>query len=510
MNSDLIINTKKNYYRIALLKNEELIGYHIDKSNNKKFNIGDIYLGKIKKIIPGLNAAFIDIGYEKDAFLHYLDLGIQFNYLKKFTKVISKSIGKNDENLTSIKNKTKKINNLINKGDKILVQIIKEPILNKGPRLSCEISITGKYIILIPFNNSVNISRKINNVLEKKRLIKIIEYIKPKNFGIVIRTAAELKEISLLNNDLKNLLKIWKLGIKKLQITSTKKKIIGESEKISYILKEIINEPFKNIIIDDEKKYKNIKKYISNIDPEKKNILKLYKGEKKIFEQFKIEKHIKSLFGKSVNINGGGYIIIEHTEAMHVIDVNSGNKTTINENQELTSLSVNISAAKEISRQLKLRDIGGIIVIDFIDMKILENKQYLYQKMKKYTRKDKSKITIIPLSKFGIMQITRQRIKPEINITTKEKCPRCKGFGIINPSILISDKIEKKINFFLKSKKENKITIFIHPYIYSYFTKGIISKKIKWILKHKKWIKLIEDSSLEMTELKIFDKKIKI
>jgi len=208
LNSDLIINTKKNYYRIALLKNEELIGYHIDKSNNKKFNIGDIYLGKIKKIIPGLNAAFIDIGYEKDAFLHYLDLGIQFNYLKKFTKVISKSIGKNDENLTSIKNKTKKINNLINKGDKILVQIIKEPILNKGPRLSCEISITGKYIILIPFNNSVNISRKINNVLEKKRLIKIIEYIKQKNFGIVIRTAAELKEISLLNNDLKNLLKI--------------------------------------------------------------------------------------------------------------------------------------------------------------------------------------------------------------------------------------------------------------------------------------------------------------
>ena len=506
MVSELIINARKNIYRIALLKNNELVEYHVDEKDNH-FSVGDIYLGVVKKIIPGLNAAFINIGYEKDAFLHYLDLGLQFNSINKFLNFVN-------GNLSLIKNfnigfdidKFSKINDVLFKGQKILVQIIKESIASKGPRLSCSLSIAGRYIILIPFINSVSISKKILSIQEKNRLKRLISYIKPKNFGIVIRTAAEFKNIIILDNDLKILLERWYLGIKKIVNSFSQSKIIGEVDRISSILRDILNESFDNIIIDDKKSYDETKKYIQNVVPEKVSILKFYQGRTKIFENFGIEKCIKKLFGKTVSLEGGGYIIIEHTEAMHVIDVNSGNKAILEENQESTALNVNIASVKEIARQLVVRDMGGIIVVDFIDMKILENKNNIYQKMKDYMKGNRSKITVLPISRFGIMQITRQRIRPEMNVITKEKCPTCHGSGMINASILVSDKIEKNIKFLLLNKIESVILIFVHPYIYSFFTKGFFSIRMSWLFNYKNWVALEKDSSLAITEFKFFNK----
>ncbi len=509
MANELVINHTHNGYRIALLKNGEILEYHIDEKD-KKFSVGDIYLGTVRKLVPGLNAAFVGVGYEKDAFLHYLDLGIQFHSQNKFTKLATSTANLTyDLRRLSIEpelDKIGKISQVLSKNQNILIQLVKEPISNKGPRLSCSLTIAGRYLILIPFINTVHISKKIASDAERQRLLRLISYIKPKNFGIITRTAAEGKEAAYLDRDLKELFRKWKTGIEKLKIAIPGDKIIGEDDKASSILRDMLNRSFENIIVDEKKIYESIKQYLKNIGLKKDKIVKLYHGKTKIFEHFGIEKQIKILFGKTVSIEGGGYLIIEHTEAMHVIDVNSGNKPAIEEDQEATSLSVNLAAAKEIARQLRLRDMGGIIAVDFIDMKKTDNKRHIYQAMKEYMQQDKSKTTILPLSKFCLMQITRQRVKPEVSVITKEQCPTCGGTGKTNASILVSDQIQKNLHFVLTKQNERNITICVHPYLASYFTQGLFSKRWKWLLQYKKWITIKKDSTFGITEFKFFNK----
>lgn len=510
MSSELIINSAQNGCRIALLKDKSLVEFHYDEDGSQ-FTVGDIYLGTVKKVVLGLNAAFIDIGHEKDAFLHYLDLGPQFSSLSKFTRLIrtrkniSSDLGKfrNEPDI----DKFGKINQVLSKNQQILVQVVKEPISSKGPRLSCELSIAGRYLILVPFSKTINLSRKITNSNERKRLTRLISSIKPENFGIIVRTAAESKDVAELDRDLRNLVKIWKDGIKKLKDAIPRDKIIGEMSRASSILRDVLNESFDNITVDDPKIFEEVKNYTRSIAPGKEKIVKMYNGKSKIFENFGIEKQLKSLFGKTVSLKGGGYMIIEHTEAMHVIDINSGNISNKAENQETTALTVNLEAAKELARQLRLRDMGGIIVVDFIDMKRADNRKKVYQKFKDEMKADRSKSTILPLSKFGLMQITRQRVRPELNITTKETCPTCNGTGTIRASILISDQIERNLDYLLSRQNESNISISVHPYLYAYFTKGVVSKQMKWFLKHNKWVKLVEDSSLGITDYKFHNKE---
>jgi len=486
------------------------VEFHFDEDGTQ-FNVGDVYLGTVRKVVQGLNAAFIDIGHEKDAFLHYLDLGPQFSSLSKFTKLVlshknfSGDLGKfkNEPDI----NKFGKINQVLSRNQKILVQVVKEPISTKGPRLSCELSIAGRYLILVPFSSVVSISRKISNGDERKRLTRLITSIKPENFGIIIRTAALGKEVAELDKDLRNLLKNWKDGVKKLKAAKPREKVIGEMSRASSILRDVLNESFDNIILDDQKIFEEVRGYIKQIAPAKEKIVKLYNGKTKIFEQFGIEKQFKSLFGQTVSLKAGGYLVIEHTEALHVIDVNSGNKSNREEDQETTALSVNLEAAAEVARQLRLRDMGGIIVIDFIDMRKTENKKLVYKKVKEEMATDRSKFTILPLSKFGLMQITRQRVRPELNISTLETCPTCHGTGKIKASILVSDLIETSLEHLIVKQNEPAISIAIHPYLFSYFTKGVISKQMKWFFKYGKWITLIEDSSLGITDFKFLNKE---
>jgi ribonuclease G len=503
LSNELIINSTQDESRIALLKDKKLVEFHQEKDETK-FTVGDIYLGTVQKVVQGLNAAFVDIGYEKDAFLHYLDLGPQIQSLNKFVK---SNLGNSNPNpkLSTFKreadiNKLGKIGQVLTRHQKILVQVVKEPISTKGPRLSCELSIPGRYLVLVPFSDTVNVSKKIGSSEERKRLVRLITSIKPKNFGIIIRTVAQNKDVAELDRDLRNIVSIWEKGIQRLTDVKPRDKVIGEMNRANSILRDMLNEGFDNIYVDNKELHDEIRDYIRTIAPTKEKILKLYSGKAKIFEAFNIEKQLKSLFGQSVSVAGGGYLIIEHTEALHVIDVNSGNKSNAQDDQENNALHVNLDAAREIARQLRVRDMGGIIVVDFIDMKRAENKKKLYEKMKEEMKDDRSKFTILPLSKFGLMQITRQRVRPELNIKTREVCPSCNGTGKISASIMITDEIEKNIDHLLKKQNEPNLTLALHPYLYAFFRNGMMSRQVKWLLKYHKWVALIEDSSLALTE----------
>jgi len=503
LSSELIINSTQEGCRIALLKDKSLVEFHYDE-DGLQFNVGDIYLGTVKKVVQGLNAAFIDIGYEKDAFLHYLDLGPMFASLNKYTKQALRhknTSSKLDKfNMLPDIDKFGKMSQVLSKNDKVLVQVVKEPISTKGPRLSCELSIAGRYMVLVPFSNAVSISKKITSREERKRLMRLITSIKPENFGVIIRTVAENKDVAELDKDLRNLLQLWIDGVKKLKVAKPREKVIGEINKASSILRDILNESFDNIVIDDDVILKDITNTIQAFAPDKAKIIKKYSGKTKIFEHYGIEKQMKSLFGQSVSLKGGGYLIIEHTEAMHVIDVNSGNKSNVETNQEATALNVNLQAAQEVARQLRLRDIGGIIIIDFIDMRKAENKKLVFNKLKEEMKDDRSKFTILPLTKFGLMQITRQRVRPEVKIITQENCPTCGGTGKITPALLITDEIEHNLEHILEKQNEKNISIQVHPFVHAYFTKGLMSKRLKWFMKYNKWVNLEEDSSLAITE----------
>ncbi|NJN41023.1 MAG: Rne/Rng family ribonuclease [Flammeovirgaceae bacterium] len=511
MSKELIISSAQTGCRIALLKDKSLVEFHHDVEGSK-FVVGDIYLGTVKKVVPGLNAAFIDIGYEKDAFLHYLDLGAQFNSLQKFTKLIrAKKItgGK----LTKFRaekdiDKHGKISQQLSKNQLIPVQVVKEPISTKGPRLSCELSIAGRFLVLVPFSSAVSISKRIGSSDERKRLVRLVQSIKPENFGVIIRTVAEGKEVAELDRDLKNLVKTWEDGIDRLPKAAPREKLIGELSKTSSLLRDVLNESFDNIQVDDRKIYEEVKGYIQQIAPDKEKIVKLYSGKAKIFEQFGIEKQIKSAFGQTVSLKGGGYLIIEHTEALHVIDVNSGNKSNREENQETTATSVNTEAAKEIARQLQLRDMGGIIVVDFIDMRHAKNKSLIHKIMKdEMAANDRAKHTVLPLSKFGLMQITRERVRPQMNIVTKETCPSCNGTGSISASILVTDLIEQHVQHLFVKQNEKHLVLAVHPFLHSYYSHGMISKRMRWFFKYKKWVNLVRDSSLGITEFKFVNRE---
>ncbi len=506
MSNELIINVTNSEISIALTEDKNLLELHKEKSN-PKFTVGDIYLARVKKIMNGLNAAFIDVGYERDAFLHYFDLGPQFITQQKF---INKAIGQvTPPSIDDIKiyddiDKKGKISDVLTVGQTILVQIAKEPISTKGPRLSSEISIAGRNLVLIPFSPKVSVSQKIKSKEEKSRLKKLIQSIRPNNYGIIVRTVAKNRRAAILDEEIQTLVKKWEDAIAKMHNSTTPVMVISELNRPASLLRDVLSNSFNHIHVNNEGVYNQIKEYISVIAPEKEKIVKMYTGRVPIFEHFDIIKQIKASFGKTVTIKSGAYLIIEHTEALHVIDVNSGNRSKKANSQETNALEVNLLAAEEIARQLRLRDIGGIIVVDFIDLNSIENKKKVYEKMKEEMEKDRTKHSILPLSKFGLMQITRQRVRPVTNIETKETCPVCDGTGEITPSILFIDEIENHLRYIIENTNE-KVNLHVHPYIEGYLNRGLFSKKIKWFFKFKKLIKIVPAITYSFLEYKFLN-----
>lgn len=509
MSNELYISANTDGDRIALVQDKRLIEYHLDEAEHG-FAVGDIYFGTVKKVVSGNNAAFIDIGHDKDAFLHYHDLSPNILSLNKFVKDI---IAKRpvSPRLKGFKfepqiEKQGKITEVLTKGMPILAQVVKEPISSKGPRLSCDISIAGRYIVLVPFGNAINISKKITSKQERQRLHRLMASVKPQNFGVIVRTVAENMEVEDLQRDLEDCLRKWENGIKLLRNAKPRDRVISEMNRADSILRDMLNDDFDSIVVDTKETYDRTRDLLQAIAPQKEKILKLHQGKTKIFEHYGIEKQLKSLFGRTVTMPGGGYLVIEHTEALHVIDVNSGNKASSEPNQEATALNVNKEAAREIARQLRLRDMGGIVVVDFIDMKKVENKKEIHSVLREEMRSDRSKYTILPISKFGLSQITRQRVRPEISVETRETCPTCGGTGKIQASINITDLIENHIEHLMLKQNESGVTIIVHPFVYAYYKEGIVSRQMKWFLKYKKWINLTKDSTLGIMEYHFIDK----
>lgn len=505
MNKELIINAAPVGVEIALLEDKKLVELHHEKAD-ASFAVGDLYLGKVKKLIPGLNAAFVDVGFEKDAFLHYTDLSPYARSLLKFTQLAMNENGNFDFSQFQTEPeiiKTGKINEVLGQKPNILVQILKEPIAAKGPRLSCEISLPGRFVVVTPFNDIIAVSRKIHSSEERKRLHKIVEAIKPKNFGVIVRTAAEGKNTAELHEDLLMLVESWKSLQQNLKGAVAPSKILSEQTKTTSMLRDLLNEDFNRIVVNDKNIYNDTRNYIQKIAPEKKEIVTFYNNGAPVFDQYGITKQVKASFGKTVNLPSGAYLIIEHTEALHVIDVNSGYKSVSN-NQEMNALETNLEAAAEIARQLRLRDLGGIIVVDFIDMKLPDNKRKLIEAMEELMKADRAKHAVLPISKFGLMQITRQRMKPEVNINTQEVCPTCNGTGKISSTLVLEDEIEKNLSY-LVMQKHKGLTIVVHPIIYAYLTKGWISIRRKWSWKYKQKIKMKADNNYYLTEFHFFD-----
>ncbi len=508
MKSELVVDVQQKEISIALLEDSRLVSLQ-KESRNIAYAVGDLYLAKVKKIMPGLNAAFLDVGYDKDAFLHYLDLGAQFNSYAAFLRD-ALADKKKVPNISKFKfepdiPKQGTIQNVIQPGQLLLVQIAKEPISSKGPRLTTEISFTGRYMVLMPFGDKISISQKIKSTEEKIRLRQLIGSIKPKGFSVIVRTSAENKRVAELNNEMRTLVKCWEDSIAKMQRSQPPALIYEEDSRAVSVIRDIFSPNFENIYVNEAETFAQIQNYVNLISPENKEIVKLYTKEVPIFDNFNITRQIKSSFGKTVSFKSGAYIIIEHTEALHVIDVNSGNRSKASPDQESNALDVNLKAADEIARQLRLRDMGGIIVIDFIDMNKAEHRQTLYDHMREVMANDRARHNILPLSKFGLMQITRQRVRPALDIATSETCPSCYGKGEIQPSLLFTDKLDEKLDYLVNHLKVKKFVMYLHPYVDAYIKKGMFSLYGKWRRRYGRGMKIVADESLAYLQYKVVD-----
>lgn len=510
MVSELFVNVQPGEVSIAITEDKQLVEFQREEQT-ASFSVGNIYLGRVKKIMPGLNACFVDVGSEKEAFLHYLDLGPQFysqqKYLKQVTSDRKKTFPMSKASIVPEKGKEGNISDALQTGQEVLVQVTKEPINTKGPRLSGEISFAGRFLILIPFEDKVSVSSKIKSAEERTRLKQLLQSIKPKNYGVIVRTVAEGKRVAELDAELRHLVECWENLIAKVQKSTKPPTLVyEESNRMVALLRDLFNPSYESIHVNNIDVWKDIKNYVSLIAPERADIVRLYRGELPIFDHFAITKQIKSSFGKIVSFKGGAYLVIEHTEALHVVDVNSGNKARNNAtNQEDNALEVNLAAADELARQFRLRDMGGIIVVDFIDMDKSENRQKLYERMTQNMENDRAKHNILPLSKFGLMQITRQRVRPAIDMPVEEKCPTCFGKGKVQSSILFTDTLESKIETLVNNIGVKNFTLHIHPYVAAYVNKGFISIYRKWQLKYGFGVRVIPDQSLAFLEYKFFD-----
>ncbi len=506
---ELVLNATKDGLEIALVEDRRLVEYHVEREDSR-FNVGDIHLGKVRKINPGLNAAFVDVGHEKDAFLHYTDLGPKYTTLYNFTQRAIKG-NLRGSHLKGFRVepeivKTGKMNEVLAKGQQVLVQVLKEPISSKGPRITSEISLPGRYIVMTPFNGSIGVSRRITASGERKRLLKLLESIAPPNWGVIARTASEGVGVAELHEDVNRILEQWDHVITNLKGAKPRDTIFSETRKVNALIRDLLSRPFNRIVVNDGSVAEDLRRNLDEGKAGAGKVVHHYNGKKPIFDALHITKQIKGSFGETVSLRSGAYLVIQHTEALHVIDINSGPKIAKRTDQEENALRVNLDCAEEVARQLRLRDLGGIIIVDFIDMRSSDHKKELFRAMKDLMREDRAKHAILPLSKFGLMQITRQRVRPEVNIATKETCPSCGGSGKIESTVLLVDEIDSKLEYLIAQSSGHKIHLHAHPFVAAYIKKGFWnSLQMQWYRRWRKWVRIHSDLALPITEYRFTD-----
>ena len=508
--SELFIDVQPKKISIALTEDKRLAEYQ-EEEQSVSFSVGNVYLGKVRKLMPGLNACFVNVGHERDAFLHYLDMGTQFASYAKYLKQVQSD----RKNLYPFEKATPQpelpkdgsVQTYLQQGQEVLVQIVKEPISTKGPRLTCDISFPGRFLVFTPFGDKVSVSTKIKSAAERARLKQIIQSIKPANCGIIVRTVAEGKKTSELDAEMKILVARWEDTLRKVQLAKELPTLVSEETSRSVgMLRDLFNPSFENIYVNSVEVYHEVRDYVSLIAPECIDVVKLYKGKLPIFDNFDITRQIKSGFGRTVSYKHGAYLIIEHTEALHVVDVNSGNRTRGQDSQEANALEVNMGAAEELARQLRLRDMGGIIVVDFIDMKLAEDRQQLYDHMCELMKRDRARHNILPLSKFCLMQITRQRVRPVMDVAVEETCPTCHGTGSIKSSFLFESVLEGKIKFLYHKLGIKRFTLHVHPYVAAFLNQGLFSIRRRWQFKYGFGVKVIPSQKLAFLQYEFYDK----
>lgn len=506
MKKELIVSHEDGFTQIALLEDGRLFELH-EQKDETEFVVGDVFLGKVRKLASNLNAAFVNMGADKDAFLHYHDLGPQYltyrQYLQNIFSKKQQSASLKNVEILPILDKRGTIDKAVAKDDVILLQVTKEPISTKGPRISTQLSLTGRFMILIPFDDKVSVSKKISNPQERKRLKTLVESIRPEGFGVIIRTVAEEKKTAELHQDMHQLIDKWHNTFHNIQRQKVPSRVMSEEDKASAILRDNFNQDFVNIICDDEEMVADMKNYLAVIAPGREEIVHFYEGHIPLMEYYNVEKQLKHSFGKHVNISGskGAYLVIEHTEALHVIDVNSGPNLNSATNRE-HGLNVNKMAATEIARQLRLRDMGGIIVVDFIDMPNPDHRRQLFMHLSNEMKRDKARHKILPPSRFGLIQITRQRNRPEKQIETSEENPNRDG-EILAPIVVI-ERMDEAIRNLMGTEK-GKLYLHVHPFVEAYLTKGLTSVQMKWFLKYKKWVSIISRDSFKLLEYKLYN-----
>ncbi len=509
MNRDLIVSSSATGLEIALLEDKRLVEIHREQAG-KGLAVGDIYLGKVKKIAPGHNAAFVDVGTPKDGFLHYTDLGPK---VQSFCKYVSLAIsGKQPDPLlknTSLEPdiiKTGKMADVLNKQEVLLVQVLKEPIASKGPRLTCEVTLAGSYIVLAPFSETVSISRKIRKKEERERLSRVVESIKPEKFGIIVRTAANGRTVAELHADITAQLERWEQILGQVAQNRPPKRVLSEEGRTSQLLRDLLNNEVSHIYVDDKQMASQLKEQLRKQSNGQEKAVNYYSGQAPVFEHFKVTRQINASFGKNVKMASGAELVIETTEAMHVVDVNSGTKIGHRgQTQATNALTTNLEAVEEIARQIRLRDLGGLIVIDFIDMKDPEHRQMVQRRMKEALSNDRSQHEILPLSRFCLMQITRERTRQELDLSVSETCPSCKGTGKIKNTSLIIDEIENSLGYMLNELDYQNLRVIVHPFVEAYIKRGIISLQWKWFWKFKKWVPVTADSHYTFTQYRFYD-----
>ncbi|MFA3782493.1 ribonuclease E/G [Melioribacteraceae bacterium 4301-Me] len=521
MIKEIIISSSTTQNRVAITEDGNLVDFFVDHSEKQRM-VGDIYLGKVARVLPGIRAAFINIGLKHDAFLHFSDIGDRLEALQGiFEEDDEETYDEESTEISSENNNvvvqphpkkekletTQKEIPKLHKGQEILVQIIKEPVKDKGVRVTSSISIPGRFCVLLPFDNKIGVSKKITDVRERKRLRKIAREIIPENCGLIIRTAAKDQSEETLAGDLRYLVKNWKEIEEEAKNSNPPALLYKDLSTTISVIRDLFTPDVSKVFVDSKKLYREIRNYVEFIQPELLDRIELYKSEQPIFEAFKIDEQIKALMGRKVPLPSGGHIVIEHTEAMVVIDVNSGRYAAKKE-QELNSLKTDLEAAREIVRQLRLRDIGGLIVVDFIDLEEEKNRKKVYDEMKKEFKKDRAKTAILPMTEFGLMQITRERVRENIIQSMFEVCPFCQGTGLLTKKTHIIHEIEKWLQrYSIEGKKYKSLTIRVHPSLAEVLKQGFISMITKIQLKYFIKIKLEEDEKINPQIFQVFSTK---
>jgi len=505
MKNQIIIHSSGKQTRIALLENGELAQLFIESEENQR-TVGDIYLARVHKVMGGIRAAFIDVGMQKDAFLHFSDAGDNLGaYIKMLNgeKALSKDAQKDLDKFDQLSNNDKQVlaGKLLKPDQKILVEIVKEPIGSKGPRVSTDITIAGRFLVLIPMGKFIAISKKISNYKERRRLKGVVGSMLPEGFGIIVRTVAQGQDNEILEEDMRTILKKWERILNKLEDATPPALLYKDLDMTESLIRDLFAKQYDRVLIDDYQLYKSIRGYVSQIAPKMLPAVQLYKGKEHIFDHMNIAGDVNSIFSPRVRMPSGGYLIFEQTEAMYVVDVNSG-PYAAKQKQEDNSLKTNLEAAREIAKQLRLRDIGGIIVVDFIDQRNDKNRKKIYDELKKEFKKDRAKTNVIGMSDFGLVQITRQRIRPSVVNSVSKVCPMCGGSGsVVTRDTIVTD-IESWISTFRSASEFRAVDLYINPYLKSYLERGFLSLRWRWMLKYRLRLCLIPDETVSLNEFK--------